>query len=212
MRLSLARASAAWLIALPLLLSGCAVMMPTPATRSDALLAVPVYQASLVLNGRISVRYQQDGKEEALHGSFRWLQTPEQITVTLLSPLNQTLATIEITPTSARLTEAGKPPRSADSIDTLTSETLGWTLPVDGLRGWLQGFSLASGRPIPIAQPGSDNAAPVMTPDGWQIQYMSWFNEDAPPLTRPKRIDLQRMTPGLGEMAIRIVIDSWQQP
>lgn len=212
MRLTLTRAGAAWLIAVPLMLSGCAALMPMPAPSSNVVLAVPVYQDNIALSGRISVRYQQDGKEEALHGSFRWLQTRGQITVALLSPLNQTLATLEITPTSARLIEAGKPPRSADNIDTLTSETLGWTLPVDGLRGWLQGFSLANGKPVPIAQPGSDNAAPVMTPDGWQIQYMSWFNEEAPPLTRPRRIDLQRTTPGLGEMAIRIVIDSWQQP
>ena len=212
MRLTISRCRAALLIAMPLLLSGCAVLTPTPAPRSNAILAVPVYQTSLALSGRLSVRYQQDGKEEALHGSFRWLQTPEQITVTLLSPLNQTLATIEITPTSARLIEAGKPPRSADNIETLTNETLGWTLPVDGLRGWLQGFSIDSGKPVPIAQPGSDNATPVVTRDGWQIQYISWFNEDAPPLTRPKRIDLQRTTPALGEMAIRIVIDTWQQP
>lgn len=204
------RHRAAWLIALPLLLSGCAALTPAPTAPSSTVLAVPIYRNELALEGRISVRYQQDGKDESLHASFRWVQTANQITVTLLSPLNQTLATLEITPGAARLFEAGKAPRSADSIEALTNETFGWTLPVVGLRGWLQGFSIDGGKPVPIAQPGSDNAAPVTTRDGWQIRYLSWANEEAPPLTRPKRIDLQRTTPALGEMAIRVIIDTWQ--
>lgn len=210
--LTLYRAGSAWLLALPLLLSGCAAMLPAPVTPANAVLAVPVYQPAIALGGRISVRYQQEGKDESISGSFRWTQTPQQIVVTLLSPLNQTLATFEITPAEARLLEAGKAPRTAANIETLTHETFGWSLPVEGLRGWLQGFSLETGKPLPIAQPGNDNAAPVVTRDGWQIRYVSWQNQSPIPLTRPKRIDLQRTTPALGDMAIRIVIDDWQQP
>jgi outer membrane lipoprotein LolB len=208
--LKLHRACSACLIILPLLLTGCAALMPTPPVSVTS--TAPVYQANLALSGRISVRYAQNGKEESLHGSFSWLQKPDRIDISLLSPLNQTLATLEITPGAARLIEAGKAPRSAADIETLTYETLGWTLPVDGLRGWLQGFSLDTGKPVPIAQPGAEDVAPVITRDGWKIRYLSWHNEAAPASTRPKRIDLQRTTPAFGEMVIRIVIDSWQQP
>ena len=206
------RAFAAGTAACGLLLSGCAALLPPAKPAAPRVQAVPVYQSSLTLEGRIAVRYRQEAREESLQGSFRWRQLPERTTVTLLSPLNQTLATLDVTPDAAQLTEAGKPPRIAADIDTLSRETLGWTLPVAGLRGWLQGFSLASGRPRPIAEPGAEDAPPVTTPDGWQLRYVSWQDEDAPPLTRPKRIDLQRTTPELGEMHIRIVIDRWQQP
>ena len=196
------------LLALPVLLSGCAAMLPAQPVITSG--GPPIYRDSLALTGRISVRYQQNGKDESLQGGFEWSQAPGTITLSLLSPLNQILARIEVTPDAARLLEAGKPPRTAPDIDALMMQTFGWTLPVTGMRGWLQGFDLDGGRPLPIAIPGAADAPPVATRDGWKIGYVSWQNETEPPLTRPRRIDLERTTPELGLMAIRIVINTWQ--
>ena len=51
-----------------------------------------------------------------------------------------TIATISITPESATLVQADKAPRVAKDIDSLTAQSLGWSLPVSGLRDWLQGM------------------------------------------------------------------------
>ena len=194
-----------------LTLGGCAAMLPPPRTTAAA--AIPAgYRESLMLSGRISVRYQQNGQDESLQGGFQWAQSAQTVELNLLSPLNQILLKIEVTPTVARLLEPGKPLRSAPDIDSLMLQTFGWTLPVGGMRGWLQGFSLDSGTPLPIATPGLADAPPVRTRDGWQLSYVSWQDEAEPPLTRPRRIDLARSTAEFGEMAIRIVIDTWQSP
>ena len=85
MSLRLARALA---VALPLLLTACATISPP---QPGLVESVPErrFHKTIDLTGRISVRYQANGKEEALHGSFTWSQTPSRTTVTLLSPLGR---------------------------------------------------------------------------------------------------------------------------
>lgn len=161
------------------------------------------------MSGRLSVQYQRDGREESLHGSFTWSQTPQHTSITLLSPLGQTLALIEVTPQSATLTQAGQVPRIAADADTLAAETLGWPLPVAGLRDWLQGFAIdAQGQRW--SAPASDAPVSLTTRDGWQLGYASWQTDAASAIPRPRRIDLARTTTQAGTVAIRIVIDSWQ--
>ena len=191
------------------ILTGCASISPpvTPVDHAQAAIVRP-FHGTIDLGGRLSVHYKNGNKDEALHGSFSWSQTPARTTVTLLSPLGQTMAVIEITPGGATLAQAGQPPRGAANVDTLTADALGWPLPVGGLREWLQGFALdAAGRRF-VATP----AAPeVTTVDGWRIRYPGWLDDNAAAApARPRRIDLARATERAGDVSIRIVIDTWQ--
>jgi outer membrane lipoprotein LolB len=193
-------------VALSLLLGGCATMTPPAAVPPTAQTATSrLYADHLDLGGRLSVRYQNNGREEAMHGSFVWSQNPSQTSITLLSPLGQTVAIIDVTPDGASLTQSGQPARTAADVDALVAETLGWPLPVAGLRGWLQGFAVdASGKRF-IANP---QATEVATRDGWRIHYAAWQDDAAQ--SRPRRIDLDRSTAQAGDVSIRIVIDNWQ--
>lgn len=159
------------------------------------------------LQGRISVRYQHAQKEEALHGSYAWLQTPTHTNVTLLSPLGQTMAVINVTPQGATLQQSGQSTRAATDVDALTEDTLGWPLPVAGLREWLQGFAVDRAGQRFVASPQDDE---VFTRDGWRIRYANWQTDTPSSQPRPRRIDLARFTEQAGEVAIRIVIDTWQ--
>jgi outer membrane lipoprotein LolB len=185
------------------MLTACASMAPqsnvTPTT------ATRTYQETIDLNGRLSILYQRNGKDEALHGSFVWNQTPAHTEVTLLTPLGQTVANINITPDGASLQQSGDtPPRTAPNVDDLVAGTLGWPLPISGLRTWLQGFGTSSsGKPY-VASP---QMFEVTTRDGWHIHYASWQDNDS---THPRRIDLERQTAQAGNVSIRIVIDTWQ--
>lgn len=192
---------------LPFALVACAGLPPMSATENTAITAgAQTFHDSIEMNGRLSVRYQNNGRDEALHGSFIWTQTPSQTVVTLLSPLGQTLAIVEASPEGATLRQTGQPPRSADNVNALTADTLGWPLPVAGLRDWLQGFALDARGMRFVATPAIPQ---VTTHDGWHLRYANWQSEDATP-PRPKRIDLGRFTEQAGDVSIRIVIDSWQ--
>ena len=177
-------------------LSGCAT---TSAPLSQA--SVAAYRDTVNLAGRLSVNYQKDGKAESITGKFNWQQTPGRVDVSLASPLGQTIASISVTPESATLTQAERPPRVAKDLATLTTESLGWSLPVSGLRDWLQGYATdASGKRF-TASPANNN---VVTKDGWRLRFVSWQDEAAA-TPQPKRIDADRNDGS--ELQIRIVID-----
>ena len=168
--------------------SGLSASLPTQLPTQ-----LPPYQANIDLQGRMSVQYQQRGKDEAVHGKFEWHQQPNEIAITLRSPLGETLAQIVVTPEGARLIQAGVPERQAADIDTLMAQTLGWPLPVAGLRFWLQGH-------VPGAPPLQDG---MTESQGWRIRFVSRHANG-----QPKRIDLERYGIEAGEVKLRLIIDS----
>ncbi|MBV7539293.1 outer membrane lipoprotein LolB [Duganella sp. sic0402] len=181
-------------------LSGCATTSSAP--RSSG--AVAAYQENIELAGGIFISYIRDGKREPLNGSFTWRQSQSTTDVNLISPTGQTVAVINVTPRSATLTESGKLPQTAPDLDTLTRQALGWTLPVSGLRDWLQGYATDRDGKRFVASPANDN---VITRDGWKLEYVSW-QDDKAAVPQPKRIDATRIVLGeaVDEMQIRIVI------
>ena len=192
-------------LALPFLLAACAGVPPAAPALPEATVARP-YQQSVDINGRMSVRYQMNGRDEAVHGSFESRQRPDNTQLTLLSPLGQTLAQIMVTPAGATLTQAGQPPLSAAEADALASQALGWPLPVAGLRDWLQGMvTVPGGKRLALAP--QDDGGDIVSADGWRLRFPAW--EDSIP-ARPRRIDLARSTEQAGDVALRLVIDSFQ--
>jgi outer membrane lipoprotein LolB len=181
------------------LLSACATV---PANLSQA--PVAAYRDTIDLNGRLSVNYQKDGKPETLSVKFSWSQNGSHIDVNLASPLGQTLARVSVTPESATLTQTDRRARVARDIDALTTQALGWSLPVSGLRDWLQGYATMPGGKRFVASPANNT---VTTADGWRLTFVSWQDEAAAQPV-PKRIDAERSaTATSDELAIRIVID-----
>ena len=192
-----------------LLLGGCATIpSPDSTGNEEQTTSTRTYKEALELDGRLSVQYQKDDQDQAIHASFNWKQSKDRSKITILSPLGQILATIDSEPGIATLTQSGQPSRSAADVDALAEQALGWPLPVSGLRNWLQGFAIDTNNQAFVASESKTN---VQTRDGWNIQYMSWDDDDQTPAqSRPKRIDLSRQTDQAGKVMIRIVLDKWQ--
>jgi outer membrane lipoprotein LolB len=187
--------------ALLLLIGGCSTTAPP--VRSQLARS---YYDNISMAGRLSVQYQQNGKPQSMQGKFSWTQSAEMTSIALLSPLGQTMAQIEIAPGKASLQQAGEPLRQATDIGELTTQALGWPMPVAGLRNWLQGFALEDNGNKRPAMPDTQSG---FSSDGWQVHYVSWQGAADTP-AYPKRIDLERATPDAGVIGLRIVIDSWQ--
>jgi outer membrane lipoprotein LolB len=183
------------------LLAGCA-STPLSPSPPHSLQLVEGYRTTFDAAGRLSVNYQKDGNPESLTGKFTWAQKPGRIYVSLSTPMS-TIATISVTPDAATLMQADKEPRVAKDLDTLTAQTLGWSLPVSGLRDWLQGYATGADGKRFIATPANNT---VTTADGWRLRFVSWQDERAVH-PAPKRIDAERSAIGGDALAIRIVID-----
>ncbi|RJX31360.1 MAG: outer membrane lipoprotein LolB [Oxalobacter sp.] len=187
-----------------LALAGCADLAPArrEATTSRA---ARTCHARIALVGRFSVQYRKDDKEESAHGNFRWGQNNSHMRIVLISPMGQTLATIDVTPESATLIDSEKESHTAEDVDALVLESLGWPLPVSGLRDWIQACMRdARGRRV-IVTPESRE---LTTSDGWRITYPVW-EEDDRGRRRPKRIDVQHIANERIVLSVRLVIDEW---
>jgi outer membrane lipoprotein LolB len=182
----------------------CAVLLAGCASAPLSTSTPPEYRSTFDAAGRLTVNYRKDGNPESLTGKFTWAQVPGRIDVSLSSPM-ATIATITITPESATLVQADKVPRVAKDIDTLTAQSLGWSLPVSGLRDWLQGYATGADGKRFVATPANNT---VTTADGWRLRFVSWQDENAAH-PAPKRIDAERNASATADqLAIRIVIDS----
>jgi outer membrane lipoprotein LolB len=191
--------------AVSLLVTGCADLAPQK--RESVSSVARVCHERIALAGRFSVQYQKNGKDESVHGSFRWAQNGQNIHIALAPPLGQTLATIDITRDSATLTSSGGVSRTAADPDALARGSLGWPLPVSGLRDWLQACTLDAQGSRRALAPESES---TITVDGWEIAYPIWESADTG-MRRPKRIDVHRSTDGeWTEISLRLVIDEWQ--
>ena len=162
------------------------------------------YQEQVAMSGKISIQYQQNEKTETLSGNFEWQQVAQELTITLSSPLGQTIAIIRETPQGASLQQAKQEARYAADVEQLLYESLGWTLPVAGLRDWLQGFDRSTtGQRIMVA---TRDRQRIMS-QGWQIDFTSW-QEDQNQI-HPRGIDVYRRTEEVGDLKIRVAVLEW---
>ena len=186
-----------------LFILGC-VWLAACTTPPEGPLGERNYQSTISVGGRLSVRYQQAGQPQSLQGKFRWQQQGEQTNITLYSPLGQTIATIAITPGLAVMVQSDGEKRQAPNVTALTQEVLGWPMPVDGLRYWLQGFVQNVDGKLQTASPESTHS---FQSDGWRVRYVSWQRNAS--IQYPKRFDMERTTAEAGDIVLRLVIDEW---
>jgi outer membrane lipoprotein LolB len=90
---------------------------------------------------------------------------------------------------------------TADDVGTLMRNALGFSLPVEGLRYWLQPSPAPTSHAKTVPDPQVQSRLKEIDQDGWTIQYVSYA--DAPE-TGVKRVDLTRREPPLD---IKLVLD-----
>jgi outer membrane lipoprotein LolB len=182
-------------------LAGCASVKPQGPSTSNAATAVTA-QTSRAYQGRFAVQYNDRyGQQRNAYGNFSWQETGDTVTLQLRNPLGQTMAIVTSSPASATLELPNRQPLTADNVSTLMQNALGFALPVEGLRYWLQ----PSPAPTSLARTEKDPEQPArlkqITQDGWTIDYLAYA--DAPAIG-VKRVNLSRAEPPLD---IKLVLD-----
>ena len=182
-------------------LAGCASVKPQGPSTSNAATSVTA-QTSRAYQGRFAVQYNdQNGQQRNAYGNFTWQETGDTVTLQLRNPLGQTLAVVTSSPASATLELPNRQPLTADNVSTLMQNALGFALPVEGLRYWLQPSPAPTSRARTEKDPEQPSRLKQITQDGWTIDYLAYA--DAPAIG-VKRVNLSRSEPPLD---IKLVLD-----
>jgi outer membrane lipoprotein LolB len=184
-----------------LALAGCASVKPQGPSTSNAATALTA-QTAHEYRGRFAVQYEDGyGHQQNAYGNFDWRETGDTVTVQLRNPLGQTMAIITSSPSSATLELPNRQPLTADNVSTLMQNALGFALPVEGLRYWLQPSVAPTSHGRTVPDPEDPSRPKQIEQDGWTIDYLSYADK---PATGVKRVNLTREQPPLG---IKLVLD-----
>lgn len=152
------------------------------------------------LRGRIAVH----AGEQGWHASLNWRQSVTGYQLELSGPLGQGAVRLTGDAAGVTLERADGLRDWAEDADALLARNTGWTLPVSGLRYWVQGRAVPD-RPADWER-DSDGRPLRLRQDGWDIRYSSYQDQaGAAPLA--KRIDLER-----DGIRARLIIDAWIGP
>jgi len=181
------RRSALLVLASPLVLGACAGL-PFFGGSVD-----PGSPQSFEMQGRVYVRFGP----KAFSGSLRWQHEPARDEVWLGGPLGQTGAHIQRDSSGATLTTADSQVYRAMSIESLTREGLGWSLPLADLSYYVLGTA-------PLGAARSDGPAATLERNGWNVRWTP--REGAAADAPPARLDLSKE-----DIEIRLVVDHLQR-
>lgn len=182
-------------------LSGCASVTPQGPSTSNAATALTT-QTTRAYHGRFAVQYvDQNGQQRNAYGNFDWQERGDTVTLQLRNPLGQTMAIVTSSPSSATLELPNRQPLTADNVSTLMQNALGFALPVEGLRYWLQPSVAPTSKATTEKDPQQDTRLKEIQQDGWTIDYIAYADA---PATGVKRVNLARTEPPLD---IKLVLD-----
>jgi outer membrane lipoprotein LolB len=193
-----------WSLITVFALAGCAAMQqPTLPSPPNA----EIYRQHLAglaeirqfkLQGRIGV--QNEGR--GFSGSTRWQHDDAGDNIELFSPLGGQVATIRTTADGVQLTDSDGKNYSAKDAETLTQQTLGWSLPMQGLPDWALGRPAHGTVDVASATWDKEGRLTRLKQDGWEIEYPEYRETAGHQL--PARITLRSP-----KLYLKLVIEQW---
>jgi outer membrane lipoprotein LolB len=164
-------------------LAGCASVKPREPSTSNATTSVTA-QTTRAYHGRFAVQYvDQNGQQRNAYGNFDWQEAGDDVTIASVWPSGLRSCSV------------------ADNVSTLMQNSLGFALPVEGLRYWLQPSAAPTSRAKTEQDPQDPSHLKEIVQDGWTIDYIAYADA---PATGLKRVNLSREQPPLD---IKLVLD-----
>ncbi|SDU19357.1 outer membrane lipoprotein LolB [Pseudomonas pohangensis] len=149
------------------------------------------------ISGKIGIRAPSDSGSATLF----WLQRQDYFDIRLAGPLAVGSARISGRTNDVVLDLSTQGSFTSNSAEDLLEKGLGWRLPLTQLFWWVRGLPA----PESPSQVSLDNDSQLnrLEQDGWQIQYLSYIEQDGYSL--PERIKLQGQ-----DLQVTLVIKDWQ--
>lgn len=155
----------------------------------------------VAFSGRIAVRQNENSDS----GKIEWQGNSAQQHVELLSPLGNTVATLDHSAQHVHLIMADHQEFSAANPQELTQKILGYALPLDGLPWWVVGQAApvdAALMGVAVMVRNEKGELLTLTQADWRMAYGAWRNVGGQQL--PGSLQLQR-----GSLTIRLIMDHW---
>ena len=149
------------------------------------------------INGKVGIRAPRDSGS----GTLFWLQRQDYYDIRLAGPLGRGAARLTGRPGGVVLEVANQGRYEAPSPEALLEQQLGWQLPVSHLVWWVRGL------PAPDSKSqltlGDDSRLASLSQDGWQVQYLSYTEQNGYWL--PERLKLHGK-----DIDVTLVVKDWQ--
>lgn len=193
-----------WLLPVVLLLGACAGVPSGKSPSGEGLDAWHSHRERLegldewTATGRISIR----SENRTWSATLQWRQTGEHYRIRLVAPLGQGGVEIEGGPGDVTLRTTSHEIYHASDPDHLLVDTLGWRIPVRGLRYWILGLP-DPGQPMPVIKLDDQGRLQHLEQTGWDIEYPGYTPAREPML--PRKLYLRR-----SEFQVRLVVTEWQ--
>lgn len=196
--------------ALPLLLAACApnvVVKPAPKADYAALLDEQRARERLlahtdhwVLQGKIGVSGQVNGKQDGGSGTLTWTQNGDSYDFVVRGPIGSKSFKLSVTPDGAVLEGLEGGPQRNPNPEVLVQNALGWHVPLRDLRAWVLGLRADSG-PAELTF-GADGLPSVLAQDGWNVSYPAWNTARQPAV--PNKVFAENPP-----YKVRLSVESW---
>jgi outer membrane lipoprotein LolB len=151
------------------------------------------------LKGRIAIRLQQEGWSASLH----WRQRRADYAIRLIGPLGNGMYELRGSDGMVQLQTPDDRLLQAPDAAALLQETLGWQVPVDGLRYWVRGLPAPGSEPQSMAL-DERGRLQSLEQDGWQVHY-SRYGLFRGGLVLPEKLTLERR-----DLRLRLSIHAWE--
>jgi len=196
--------------ALPLLLAACAhkeAVRPQPKADYAVLLDEQRAREHLlaktdhwVLQGKIGVSGEVNGKRDGGSGTVTWNQNGESYDFVVRGPVGSKSFKLTVTPDGAVLEGLEGGPQRSPNAEALVKSALGWNMPLRDLRAWVLGTRADSG-PAELTF-GNDGLPSQLVQDGWTVSYPAWDTTRQPAV--PSKVFASNPP-----NSVRLSIESW---
>lgn len=153
--------------------------------------------------GRFAVTIAVADKRDNNSGRFKLAVDRATTVLDLDTPLGATLARVLLDPRGAHLYtpgDGGQRDVHGPSAEALTYEVLGWPVPVNGFRDWIDG------RPVADRPSTASGDAKAFQQDGWTVSVLERFDDGR---GAPRRLLFERPEEAgrIPAISLRLVLD-----
>lgn len=149
------------------------------------------------LSGKISL----DDGDQGGSGKVQWLVQSENSEIDFHGALGRGAWHLKISPGKAVLSESNGAEETAEGVNALMQNKMGWPIPVEALQWWVRG--VAAPGLIDEVQIDSEGLLISLSQFGWRVNYNRY--DSSAGVALPARLDAR-----LGDYRVKLAISRWQ--